>query len=307
MVKHRILFLIGCLLLAGCSPFSGSNQTQSIPTFQPDSDLTSLTSNSPISTEVQGLVSTSSVFGKQPGELAANSGEFPASDQDVYGSQSSSTVDTEIPVAAESAALLQEIQGLVAQRRADLIPAEQGWLHLITLQTKPKANSLVAGDKPDGMIQQEQWLLLDNQGKVRANIKRTLDSEGPADSFVLWESGEWINLPLATISTASSSLPFDPNYGIYELLAHLARQGQAFNRSTIYKDCWYQGEKYTVSDGRIVHEVLFRPDYHALRWIKTWELSSGAIVLVDSLEIALEERLSQPPDEILALVDQSTP
>jgi hypothetical protein len=68
------------------------------------------------------------------------------------------------------------------------------------------------------MIQQEQWLLLDDQGKVRANIKRTLDSEGPADSFALWESGEWINLPLATINTASNSLPFDPNYGIYELL-----------------------------------------------------------------------------------------
>lgn len=307
MIKQRILFLIGFWWLTGCSPFSGSNRTQSTPTFQPESDLTSLTSNNPIFTEVQKAASKSSVFGKHPEELATNSGESPVSSQDLFGSQSSSIAEAEIPVAADSVALLQEIQSLVAQRRADLIPAEPGWLHLITYQTNPKANTSLTGNNPDGLIQQEQWLYLDDQGMVRADIRRTLNTKEPAGSFSLWESGKWINLPLSTISAASSSLPFDPNYGIYELLAKLTRQGLGLNKSTLYKECWYQGEKYTVSDGRIVHEVLFRPDYHALRWIKTWQLSSGSIILVDSLEIALEERLPKPPDEVLTLAGLTVP
>jgi hypothetical protein len=301
MMKHHSKLLIAFLWLVACSPFFGSDRDQPALTFQRGNDLSSAASNSPTSPEDQDTASACSIFGKRADGLVTIFGESQT------GNQSSIVTNPEVPVAPGSTTLLQEIQDLVAQRQVDLVPAVPGWLHLIIRLTSSKTDPLSAWDISSGQIQQEVWLLLDNQGLVRADIRRTLHTLEPAGGFTLGESGEWINLNLAANNTARSTLPFDPNYGIYELLAHLVRQGQPLNKGTLYKDCWYQGEKYTITDGRIVHEVLFRPDYHALRWIKTWQVSSGVLTLVDSLEIALEERLPQPPAEILALVVPSAP
>ncbi len=102
------------------------------------------------------------------------------------------------------------------------------------------------------------------------DIKRVVNDQGQAGEFSLLPGGAWTYVNLATQNSASSALPFDPNYGIYELFAYLLKQGQTLNKATLYKECWYQGEKYTISDGRIIHEALFKPDNHALRWIKIW-------------------------------------
>ena len=197
---------------------------------------------------------------------------------------------------------MQEIQALAAQRRADLVPSMTGWLHLIVRRVPAQAGSPSPADSPAEQIQLEQWLALDEQGRVRANIQRILDNPGPQAGELSWLSGgDWTSLPLAGFSSASSTLPFDPNYGIDQLAVQLAGQGQTLSKSTLYKECWYQGEKYSFSDGQTIHEVLFMPYDHALRWIKTWQISAQGIVLVESLEVALAERLPQPPDEILNL------
>ena len=203
---------------------------------------------------------------------------------------------------SQSAVLVQEIQALAAQRRADLVPSVIGWLHLIVRRVPAKAGNLSPSDSPAEQIQLEQWLALDEQGRVRANIQRVLDNPGPQAGELTWLSGgDWTSLPLAGFSQTSSTLPFDPNYGIDQLAVHLAGQGQTLTKSTLYKECWYQGEKYIFSDGQTIHEVLFMPYNHALRWIKTWQISAQGITLVESLEVALAERLPQPPDEILNL------
>lgn len=301
------MFLIAILWLVACSPLSGSDRTQPALSFQQDNDLTSLASNSPTSTEDKDAASIISFSGILHDEAVTNFGKSLANSQDLFGSQNSRVADVQVPVDVTSAALLQEIYNIVTQRQADLVPSTPGWLHLITRRTNLKVNSLFIGDKSGGQIQQEQWLLLDSHGVVRADIRRTLSSQEPEGGFSLWESGEWINTHLATTDTVSSKLPYDPNYEIYNLFDKFVRLGYVLNKSIIYKECWYQGEKYTVSNGQIMHEVLFRPDYHSLRWIKTWDLSSGAIILVDSLEIALEERIPQPPDEILNVAGQLVP
>ena len=273
VMKPLILFLIGCLVLESCS---------SIPKSNP-------------------------VLDKQPEESFTISGEPPFSNQDLSSDQSTTIAYSEASIPASSITLVKEIQDLTALRQADLVPNASGWLHLIDRQFHTKVNPSSTFDDSGGELQLEQWLALDDQGRIRADIRRLLDNQGPAGDFNLLAGGDWINMPLAGFSANSNTLPFDSSYGIFELVTQLIRQGQTLNKSTLYKECWYQGEKYTLTDGQVTHEIVFRPDRHALRWIKTWQVSSGVITLLSSFEIALEERLSQPPDDILALVSQATP
>jgi hypothetical protein len=42
----------------------------------------------------------------------------------------------------------------------------------------------------------------------------------------------------------------------------------------------------------------------SLRWIKTYHIVAGSIVLVNSMEVMIEKRIPEPPSEILALLDE---
>lgn len=299
VLKPLPLFLFSLLWLAACSSVSGSDRAQPMLPFKSVRGPTSLVSTNQASPDDQGAVNTD--------KLVSIAGEPSAGSQGLSSDESSSANYSVAPIDADSIALVKEIQALTAQRQADLVPAAPGWLHLIIRQFHSKVEAFSADNTSSGQLQLEQWLSLDDQGRVRADIRRLLDDPAQAGEFNLLSGGSWVNLPLAGFSTASNTLPFDPSYGIYDLVDQLVRQGQTLTRSTLYKECWYQGEKYTLSDGRITHEIVFKPDNHALRWIKTWQVSSGVITLVDSLEIALEERLSLPPDDILALAGQTSP
>jgi hypothetical protein len=215
--------------------------------------------------------------------------------------ESSTLAASGVPVDAASAVLVQEVHALVIQRQANLVPSAQGWLHLIIRRYQSTGDASTASRSPDDPLQLEQWLSLDAQGRVVAGVQRLLNAQG--DDAVFLSGGEWVSLPLAGFSAASSTLPFDPSYGLDQLVTQLVSQGQTFNKSLLYKECWYQGDKYTLSDGHTLHEIVVKPDTHALRWIKTWQVNDGGITLVDSLEIALEERLSQPPEDVQALVN----
>jgi hypothetical protein len=219
--------------------------------------------------------------------------------------QSSTLAASGVPVDAASATLVQEIHTLVNQRRADLVPSTQGWVHLIIRRYQSTGDSSTASRSPDDPLQLEQWLSLDAQGRVVAGVQRSLSAQG--DDSVFLSGDKWVSLPLAGFSATSSTLPFDPSYGLDLLVTGLVSQGQTLNKSLLYKECWYQGDKYTLSDGHLLHEIVVKPDTHALRWIKTWQVNDGGIILIDSLEIALEERLPQPPQDIQGLAGQKIP
>ena len=306
VTRFLILFLTGLLFLTFGS-FSGFSRPQSMLAFQPGTDLPILISpelDSPVDLDTTG---PSSFTEEQPGELFKTGDAPPVGSQAFSDEQSTTLASPGAPVDAASLALLKEIQDLAAQRQADLVPQAPGWLHLILRQFHTKAASLTTSTTSTEPLQLEQWLSLDDHGRVQAKFQRLLNDQSQSVDSIFLSGGSWTNLPLAGFSTTSSTLPFDPSHGLAELVGQLVSQGQTINKSLLYKECWYQGDKYTLSDGQTIYEIVVKPDSHALRWIKTWQINAGVVTLVDSLEIALEERLSQPPDDILALAGQASP
>ena len=273
VLKPLILIMIGCLVLESCSSITKSNTGKET---EPEASVT--------------------ISGKQPFK-----------NQDLPSDQSTNIAYSEASIPASTITLVKEIQDITAQRQSSLVPAAAGWLHLIVRQFHAQAGSSSSGDVSEQQTQLEQWLSLDDQGRIRADIRRILDNQKQGGEFNLLAGGSWVNMPLAGFSTGSTTLPFDSSYGIFDLVTNLVRQGQSLNKSTLYKDCWYQGDKYTLSDGQLTHEIVVKPSQGTLRWIKTWQVSSGSIILLDSFEIALEERLPQPPGDVLALVSQNAP
>lgn len=209
----------------------------------------------------------------------------------------------------ESASLSQpllEIRDLAAQRRVDLA-GQAGWLHIQTrnVQTRPDPLSPFA----TGLTQfeQDQWLELDGNGQIQMAVRKITDEEGKTLQVSLLKRGSWYNLTLRAQSQAETPASFDPNYGFDELAARMVQQGYVLNKSLLYKECWYQGEKYTISDGHLMHEAVFNTGYRALRWIKTWLVApNGHVSLVDSLEIMVEERVTKPSADVLALLGQAS-
>ena len=300
-MKPLILFLTGLICLVACSLPPGFVQDQPASFSQATPGLTSLSSAGGYCTIDPSTVNSPTIF-ENPAD-----GFFKPAGESSTGSQSSTFLDTLEAGAGSSVTLLQEIHDLSAQRRADLLPAASGWLHRITLHFHSQVSPYPAWDNPTGKYQQEEWLSLDSQGFVHAHLKRAIHDPGKVDDYSLLLKAEWTNVYPDNQSSTRDAFPLDPNYGVYEQFSNLVEQGQTLNRATIYRDCWYQGEKYTTSDGQIVHAALFRPDHHTLRWIKTWQVSGGDITLIDSIDIVLEERLSRPPDDVLAVLAQSTP
>jgi len=201
---------------------------------------------------------------------------------------------------------LVEIRDLAAQRRIDLAK-EAGWLHIQTrnVQTYPDPLSPFATGL--GQFEQDQWLELDGNGQIQMAVRKITDEEGKTLQVSLLKHGSWYNLTLGAQSQAEPPASFDPDYGFEELAARMVQQGYVLNKSLLYKECWYQGEKYTISDGHLMHEAVFNTGYRALRWIKTWLVASnGHVSLVDSLEIMVEERVPKPSADVLALLGQAS-
>jgi hypothetical protein len=209
------------------------------------------------------------------------------------------------PVSASDSQSLREVEDLAAARRATLAgPA--GWLHIQTRSVQPHPDRLSPLAAGLDQFDQDQWLELDENGLVQLAVRKITGESGKTVQVSLLEGGIWNNLTLGAQSQAGAAAAFDPNYGFDALAAGLVRQGFALNKGILYKECWYQGEKYSISDGKLLHEAVFNTGFQTLRSIKTWQVTpAGDVSLVDSLEVLLEERAPQPPADVLALLQQA--
>lgn len=199
--------------------------------------------------------------------------------------------------------LLNELQILAAQRQTDLV-SQPGWLYFHSRIAGSHQTTFANWGVDLDEYEQERWMLLDMSGKITMAVYRILDSEQQPLQVSVLKNGNWRNLTLGAESPADMNDPFDPNFGFYELADRLVQQGRQLHSDTIYHDCWYQGERYTISDGENYYEAVFNPGRRSLRWIKTWQISAGSIILVDSLEIMVEKRISEPPLDILPLLNE---
>lgn len=198
--------------------------------------------------------------------------------------------------------LLKEVHRFIQRRKADLL-SEPGWLHLITRQTVGETTALPGDETISSVTEQEGWFFLDEQGQISLAVTRLLDGQGQSDQVRIFQDGAWKFPP------ASSDFQTNPmdhlwlDFGFYQQAEVLMRQGNQLNRQTLYNNCWYSGEKYSILEGQLLHEALFNPDDGKLRSLKTWKISSNAISLVRHVDVLVDERVAQPPADVLAVLD----
>jgi hypothetical protein len=160
-------------------------------------------------------------------------------------------------------------------------------------------------DLHPGQYAQEEWLYLEGQGKIIRAIRRITDHTGQVIQMGVLADGIWKDLTLGSESLAEGGQGYDPGFGFYQQAVQFVEQGRQINKQTLYQDCWYIGEKYMIVDDGILHEAVFDPPTGELRSIKTWDVSSGVIQLIDSMEVAIEKRVPSPPDDMLQLLGSS--
>ncbi len=217
---------------------------------------------------------------------------------------SSQTSQVSQPESASLSQPLAEVRDLAARRRIDLAK-QDGWLHIQTRNVQAHPDPLSPFAPGLSQFIQDQWLALDGNGQIQRAVRKITDESGKTLQVSLLEHGIWYNLTLGAQSQSETSASFDPNFGFDELAARMVQQGYALNKSLLYRDCWYQGDKYTITDGHLTHEAVFNTVYREWRWIKTWLVTpKGDVSLVDSLEIMLEERVPQPSADVLAFLEQ---
>jgi hypothetical protein len=222
---------------------------------------------------------------------------------------SSNTQPTEIPVitplfptSTPADHLLDEIQELTERRKSDL--SEAGWLHIISRRSAGEGNPVEGAEELTPPYDQHEWLYLDESGQVTRAVVQVVDAVWRPLQTRVMVNGFWHDLSSGAVSQVNSIDDFPLGVGVYDQAKDLVGSDQQLNKQTLYQNCWYIGEQYTISDGKLMRYVVIDPDNAQLRAVKIMDISSGSFKMVDSLEVLKEERVSQPPDEVLAFFSQ---
>jgi len=208
---------------------------------------------------------------------------------------------TEVP---DSPALLQELSNLIERHKADF-QAKAGWLHLVTRHTVPAEAETSIETTGKSQYTDEEWLLFDEHGITTTAILRSYIEGGQTLRSRILTNGMWRDLTSGSEILPNPVSSFDLSDSFYQNVARLVTSGQQLNKGILYQNCWFIGDKYSISDGEYSHEGVYNPDNGQLRSLASWEISDGKIVLIDSVEVVQEERISQPPSDVLDLLTQN--
>lgn len=193
--------------------------------------------------------------------------------------------------------LLIQLKDLTDEYRT-LILANQGWLHLITRHTEPKGSDPLSGEPTNVQYEQEGWYLLKSQGETLMGATRRLDPLGLQEI----KGGPWARILQGEENQLSLLDTIDAGRDFYQKTSQFVKQGRMLNKSMVYRNCWYIGEKYSIREGELLHEAVFNPDNGKLVYLSDWDVTRGSIRLINNLEIVLEERVLQPPADVQALL-----
>jgi hypothetical protein len=198
---------------------------------------------------------------------------------------------------------LTEVALLAERWRASLL-AEPGWLYLArqverTLGLGPAWDAL-----PEHYLE-ETWLLLGEPSAVQVAFRQERTEAGQVLQQSLYQDGSWRNLTLGAESTSSAGSLLEFDFGFSSLASRLQQAGSQLNRQTLYNNCWYIGEKYMIGEPPYSYAAVFNPDTGMLRQLATWKVTSGAVSLVSQIDVVAQERIAQPPDEVLALLESA--
>ena len=200
----------------------------------------------------------------------------------------------------QESSLLEEILAHTELYRA-LILSEPGWIHLIV---RPDGYDQTDVTHTEAESYEEGWYLLDDQAQVFSAIERLVDDKGRTTRTFVFNNGSWWDSTTGETIIRGSPRYFEIGETYYQQAGRLLAQGEKISSQTIYSNCWYIGEQYTVSDGTYLLEAVFDPAMGNLRALKTWELNEGAIELVSGIDVLKEERIAGPPADLALLLEK---
>lgn len=210
-----------------------------------------------------------------------------------------SMAQTPVFIAPEVGSSLAEVTRLVERWRDSLL-AEPGWLYLAR-QIERGDNVSSSWDALPERYLEETWLLLGENSTVQTAVRQESAEAGQVLQQSLYQDGTWRNLTLSAAGESSTSSLLELDYGFTNLAARLNEAGAALNRQTLYNNCWYIGEKYMIGEPPYSYAAVFNPDSGMLRQLAVWEVNSGAVALVSQVNVITQEKISQPPADVLSL------
>jgi hypothetical protein len=180
--------------------------------------------------------------------------------------------------------------------------AEPGWIHLII---RPDGSNTTDITRPEAESYEEGWYLLDDQAQVLSAIESLVDERGSIVQTFVFKNGSWWD-----VSNGETIIRGEPSYFkqgdiFYQQAGRLLEQGETLSSQTIYRNCWYIGEQYTISDGNLLREAVIDPAMGNLRALKTWQRNAKAIELVSGIDVLKEERVTSPPAEMVQLLEET--
>jgi hypothetical protein len=182
-----------------------------------------------------------------------------------------------------------------------LILSEPGWVHLII---RPDGYDQTDVTHTEAESYEEGWYLLDEQAQVISAIERSVDEKGRTTQTFVFKDGSWYEPTTGEPIIRGAPRFFETGEVFYRQAGRLLEQGEKISSQTIYSNCWYIGEQYTVSDKNYLLEAVFDPAMGNLRALKTWELNEGAIELVSGIDVLKEERVSEPPADLASYLEK---
>jgi len=201
----------------------------------------------------------------------------------------------------KESSLLYELQSHTELYRSMML-SEPGWVHLII---RPDGYDKTEITHTEAERYEEGWYLLDDRARVRSAVERLVDEKGHTTQTFVLTNGRWRDATNGKVIIRGLPRYFEHGDTYYQKAGRLLEQGEKLSRQTIYSNCWYIGEQYTIKDGKFLLEAVFDPAMGNLKALKTWELAEGAIVLVSGFDVLKEERLPTPPAEIATLLEET--
>ncbi|MGE5222290.1 MAG: hypothetical protein ACM3PY_07625 [Omnitrophica WOR_2 bacterium] len=194
--------------------------------------------------------------------------------------------------------LLNQLKHITDGYRAQMI-ANPGWLHLITRHSGPQGSDPLQGESADNSFEQEGWYQLNPQGETLAGAVRRLNTLGLSREIT---GGPWRRIQPGKENQLGLLDSLDAGSDFYQKINQFVNQGASLHKSTLYRNCWYIGEKYTLREGGTLHEAVFNPDNGKLVTLTDWDVSGASVTLIKNIDIVIEERAQQPSADVQALL-----
>lgn len=183
--------------------------------------------------------------------------------------------------------LLDEVKGYENKRYEDLASG-QGWVYRMARYFSKK-------DGDDILYEKEGWYLLEPWGTIHKAYERVFNLDGQVIEENIFKDGLWKKSGFTTIEFLMNPEINRFDFGFANRASQMVLAGSSLSRTTLYENCWYMGELYTLSDGINRLTALYYPDTGKIRKLEAWQLNSEKIESFWTLTLPIEENIEQPP------------